>query len=248
MKKTLFLLAILFSTLSFSQRVFEISFRHVPIENMDEFENLEINYWSKVVSDGIKNGQQISWSLHKRLDAGMINFNEDEATHAFVNVFENMDQYLNSIKVWQNAPKILGPDSDRFSTSPISKTLMIQRYIIEDNLDSGEQGSFAIWNYAKPKDLNGFISENSKLWKPYFKNNMKKSDMVAWGVGSRIYPANDNSSTAMTWDIFKTLKGAMSHLSSFSVPDSVLKKSKMNEYNPDGFRYRIIWQTLKRAN
>lgn len=248
MKKIIFIAAILFSMLSFSQRVYEISFRHVPIENMDEFENLEMNYWSKVVSDGIKNGHQSSWSLHKRLDAGMINYKEDEATHAFVNVYENIDQYLNAIKVWQNAPKILGPDSDRFSTSPISKTLMIQRYLIEDNLDSGEEGKYAIWNYAKPDDLSGFISENTKLWKPYFKSHMKTSDMVAWGVGSRIYPANQNSSTVMTWDVFKTLKGAMSHISGLSVPDSVVEKSKMNEYNPDGFSYRVIWQALKRVN
>ena len=248
MKRIVFLLFVFATNLSiYSQRVFEVHYRHVPMENMQEFEDLEMNHWYKVVQDAVNKGNLVSWSFHKRLDAGSIDFDEDTPTHAFVVVFKDVDQYLNSNKIWDNAAAILGADPNRFTTMNMSRTLMRQRYAIADGLGSTENGKYSIWNYAKPKDLAGFLEENSNLWKPFFEKNMKKNGMVAWGVANRIYPQGMDASTVLTWDVFSSLSAAMKHLSNTEIDPQIINKSKMSEYDPDGFRYRVIMQTLKRT-
>ena len=92
MKKILLFVLLAGSLSSYAQGIFEIHYRHVPVENMQEFENLEMNYWYKVVQDAVDKGNLVSWSFHKRLDAGFVDFDEDAPTHAFVLVYKDIDQ------------------------------------------------------------------------------------------------------------------------------------------------------------
>ena len=151
MKKILLFVLLAGSLSSYAQGVFEIHYRHVPVENMQEFENLEMNYWYKVVQDAVDKGNLVSWSFHKRLDAGFVDFDEDAPTHAFVLVYKDIDQYLDGGKVWANASEILGADPSRFSTQEMSETLFRQRYSFFDGIGSSENGKFEVWNYAQPK-------------------------------------------------------------------------------------------------
>ena len=49
MERIVFLLLVFATNLSiYSQRVFEVHYRHVPMENMQEFEDLEMNHWYKL--------------------------------------------------------------------------------------------------------------------------------------------------------------------------------------------------------
>ncbi len=247
MKKILLFVLLLGSLSSYAQGIFEIHYRHVPVENMQEFENLEMNYWYKVVQDAVDKGNLVAWSFHKRLDAGFVDFDEDAPTHAFVLVYKDIDQYLNGGKVWENATEILGADPSRFSTQEMSKTLFRQRYAFVDGIGSSENGQFAVWNYAQPDNLAGFLEENTKLWKPYFQKNMKKLGMVSWGVANRIYPQGQDQSSVVTWDVYSSLGAAMNQLAGTELDPKIAAQSKMSEYNPDGFRYRVIMQTLKRT-
>jgi hypothetical protein len=50
----------------------------------------------------------------------------------------------------------------------------------------------------------------------------------------------------MTWDGFSSIEDALKtlDLSEWTPP----KGSKMNEYDPDGFRLRVIWEQVKYVN
>ena len=92
--------------------------------------------------------------------------------------------------------------------------------------------------------MKGFVSENQELWKPMMEKSIKedKTGLTNWGIGAKIYPMGQDESTVMTWDGYKTLVDAMKALdvSDFTPPS----KSKMSEYDPDGFRLRVIWEQV----
>ena len=80
---------------------------------------------------------------------------------------------------------------------------------------------------------------------PYHKRNIAKGNtgMTDWGMGYRLYPVGQNESTIMTWDGFASLENAMEALdvSDWTPPEG----SKMDEYDPEGFRLRVIWEQVK---
>lgn len=54
-------------------------------------------------------------------------------------------------------------------------------------------------------------------------------------------------STYMTWDHFNSLAYAMKHLAGENVllgGENILEQSNMSEYDPDGFRYRVLFENL----
>ena len=71
-----------------------------------------------------------------------------------------------------------------------------------------------------------FISENQTLWKNYFSSNMKKMNMVNWGVGRHIAPLSQRWSTVVTWDMFESLEDLMKYRIGVGPPTP--SKSKMN--------------------
>ena len=83
-------------------------------------------------------------------------------------------------------------------------------FVDEGSIAKGLGGAIQ-FNFARPKDLNGFIAENKTLWKSHFTKNMDKLGMVNWGVARKIAPRNKNTSTAVTWDMFNTLEDLMNY-------------------------------------
>ena len=105
-------------------------------------------------------------------------------------------------------------------------------------------GKYIQFNFASPKNLAGFISENKTLWKNYFSKNMSKMGMVNWGVGRKIAPTGMNTSSVSTWDMFDSLENLMKYRVGFELPSDVAKKSKMGSYNPDGWKYSPIFNVI----
>tara|TARA_B110000027_G_scaffold27651_1_gene30263 strand:+ start:270 stop:446 length:177 start_codon:yes stop_codon:yes gene_type:complete len=54
-----------------------------------------------------------------------------------------------------------------------------------------------------------------------------------------------NESSVFSWDHYTSLESAMLALSPTDFDGSILSKSKMAEYDPDGFRYRVLVELLK---
>ncbi len=76
---------------------------------------------------------------------------------------------------------------------------------------------------------------------------MSKLGMVNWGVGRKLAPTGMNYSDVVTWDMFDSLENLMKYRVGFSLPSSVANKSKMNSYNPDGWRNQPIFIAIKFA-
>ena len=119
----------------------------------------------------------------------------------------------------------------------------------------GESAKYVIMNYFSPANLEGFVTENLELWKPWFENNMKNNRLKQknWAIGTKIYPSgNQSGSSAITRDGFDSLSDAMEALSyqpmTNSMYTSILEKSKMNEYVPNGFDKRVLYELIKRVD
>tara|TARA_X000001036_G_scaffold44388_1_gene35460 strand:+ start:3101 stop:3853 length:753 start_codon:yes stop_codon:yes gene_type:complete len=244
MKKIFFLSLALFSIIMYGQNVVVIEYRHVSSEHIAEFEAKEMNHWSKVKQNGIDQGHMLASAFFRVADAGRIDDNT-VPTHAFVHVYKDFEQLANSSKVWSNAEEILGMDQSIVSTEDISTTMRIQRYRLIDEILPLREFKYAVWNYAKPKDLNGFVNENLKLWKPYFQKKLGKNGLAGYGILARVYPQGMEQSSILTYDHYTDLASAMKALSPMDYDSSILSKSKMSEYDPDGFRYRVLVELLQ---
>ncbi|MGI9312628.1 MAG: hypothetical protein ACR2O9_03715 [Alphaproteobacteria bacterium] len=244
MKKLFFLSLALFSIVMYGQNVVVIEYRHVSSEHIAEFEAKEMNHWSKVKQNGIDQGHMLASAFFRVADAGRIDDNT-VPTHAFVHVYKDFEQLENSSKVWSNAEEILGMDQSIVSTEDISTTMRIQRYKLIDEILPLREFKYAVWNYAKPKDLNGFVNENLKLWKPYFQKKLGKNGLAGYGILARVYPQGMEQSSILTYDHYTDLASAMKALSPMDYDSSILSKSKMSEYDPDGFRYRVLVELLQ---
>ncbi|MDG1762881.1 MAG: hypothetical protein P8H38_06510 [Flavobacteriaceae bacterium] len=251
MRKIILISGLLISTLVFSQagkklpqNIIQITYVQVEHEDFAEFESRELNHWSKVSDKAIKSGNQVGWAFFRLANAAFI---EDQAspTHAFVNIYKDFKQLADAPEaVWGNAQAVLGIDPNLISTNDLSKTMMIQTYKVVDNIPT-EEFKYAVWNYAKPKNMSGFLEENSNLWKPYFEKKINKDGFAGWGVAARVHPQGMEESSILSWDHYTSLEAAMHALSPTDYDSSILSKSKMSEYDPDGFRYRVLVELLK---
>jgi hypothetical protein len=244
MKNLYFIFLFLFTTFIFSQNVVEIHYRHVPSQHIAEFEAKEMDHWSKVKQNAIDSGDLLATAFFRVADAGLV---EDERTptHAFVLVYKDFDQLAKSNKIWSSAEKVLGMNPSYISTDDISKVMMIQRYKLIDELSPLREFKYAVWNYSKPKDMGGFVNENLKLWKPYFEKRVGKNGLAGWGILARVYPQGMDQSSLLSYDHYTDLSSAMKALSPMDFDQSILSKSKMSEYDPDGFRYRVLLELLQ---
>ena len=244
MKNLFFILFLLFSNLAAAQ-VVTLMYVEVSNENQQRFERLEKDYWSQVAKKAIDDGKMMSWIMLKEISA--------PGTHKylFVNYFENLDQLNQSSSIWN--PEKIGLNIEDIDTNSIKKIVNLEYWKAEGLL--GESAKYLIMNYFSPADLEGFVTENLELWKPWLENNMKKSLLKQknWAMGTKIYPSgNQSGSSAITRDGFDSLSDAMEALSyqpmTNSMYASIVEKSKMNEYVPNGFDKRVIYELIKRVD
>ena len=244
MKNLFFILFLLFSNLAAAQ-VVTLMYVEVSNENQQRFERLEKDYWSQVAKKAIDDGKMMSWIMLKEIST--------PGTHKylFVNYFENLDQLNQSSSIWN--PEKIGLNIEDIDTNSIKKIVNLEYWKAEGLL--GESAKYLIMNYFSPADLEGFVTENLELWKPWLENNMKKNLLKQknWAMGTKIYPSgNQSGSSAITRDGFDSLSDAMEALSyqpmTNSMYASIVEKSKMNEYVPNGFDKRVIYELIKRVD
>ena len=237
MKKLLFILSLLWFNLSAAQ-VVTLMYVEVSNENQQRFERLEKDYWSQIAKKAIDDGKMSSWIMLKEVSVPGVH------RYLFANYFENLTQLTQSASIWN--PEVIGMNLADIETNSIKTIINVEYYKAEAVI--GESAKYAIINYFSPVNLEGFVTEELQLWKPWFENNMKNKNIKQknWAVGTKIYPSgNESGSSALTRDGFDSLSDAMEALSyqpmTNSIYTSVMKKSKMNEYVPNGFDKRVIY-------
>ena len=244
MKNLLFILFLLFSNLSTAQ-VVTLMYVEVSNENQQRFERLEKDYWSQIAKKAIDDGKMMSWIMLKEISI--------PGTHKylFVNYFENLDQLSQASSIWN--PEKIGMNFEDIDTFGIKRIVNVEYWKAEGLV--GESAKYVIMNYFSPANLEGFVTENLELWKPWFEKSIKNNllKQTNWAIGTKIYPSgNQTGSFAITRDGFDSLSDAMEALSyqplSNSVYASIVEKSKMNVYVPNGVDKRVLYEVIKIVN
>ena len=244
MKKLLFVLSLLWFNLSAAQ-VATLMYVEVSNENQQRFERLEKDYWSQIAKKAIDDGKMSSWIMLKEVSVPGVH------RYLFANYYKDLTQLTQEVFIWN--PEVIGMNLADIETNSIKTIINVEYYKVEAAIV--ESTKYAIINYFSPVNLEGFVTENLELWKPWFENNMKNKSIKQknWAVGTKIYPSgNESGSSALTRDGFDSLSDAMEALSyqpmTNSIYTSVMKKSKMNEYVPNGFDKRVIYELIKRVD
>jgi hypothetical protein len=241
MKNLLFILFLLFSNLSTAQ-VVTLMYVEVSNENQQRFERLEKDYWSQIAKKAIDDGKMMSWIMLKEISI--------PGTHKylFVNYFENLEQLNQASSIWN--PEKIGMNFEDIDTFGIKRIVNVEYWKAEGLV--GESAKYVIMNYFSPANLEGFVTENLELWKPWFEKSIKNNllKQTNWAIGTKIYPSgNQTGSFAITRDGFDSLSDAMEALSyqplSNSVYASIVEKSKMNVYVPNGVDKRVLYEVIK---
>ena len=179
---------------------------------------------------------------------------ENGFNYVFAQSADNIDQLLDPKFAWWNNSSIIFSKSEQDSLALLATSFKWTKderhtYVTEDDLPGG--GAYVQFNFGRPVDISGFVSENKALWKPFFKDNMTKLNMGGWGV-SRLLTPNSSSdagrATIMTWDVFKSINDLMKFRIGFTIPKEMQDKSKMSQYMPDGFMFQPIYKVLDYTN
>jgi hypothetical protein len=249
MKKIFFSFLVLFSvSLSFAQAYQVFSMHMVRVEgDLEAFEKVQSIYMQKVAQNAVENGDIAFWAFLKRVTMDNID-NEERMNYLFVQSNNGIDELFSEKNSWwNNASKVLSK-SEQAKVEELSKGFKWTkdaRLVFQDEVSIAKGlGKIIQFNFARPKDLNGFIAENQSLWKNHFDSNMEKMGMVNWGVGRKLAPLNSKWSTAVTWDMFNSLEELMKYRANATLDPMVAEQSKMATINPEGFTAQPIFQPI----
>lgn len=247
MKNNIFFLALtLLFSVSYAQENFIFSIHAVQIEgDLEAFEKVESLYMQKVAQAAVDNGDIMGWSFNKTIHLDNIN-DEENYNYTFIQMSPNIEMLLSEkSNWWMNTAAILSADEQK-EVAELSKKFTWKKdvrvlYHTETSFWDEYDGAVAFqFNFASPKNLDGFIAENKSLWGPYFQENKAKLKMIGWGVATKIHPQGHDWSSVVTWDIFKNLADLYQYRIGVEGLTYPLEASKMAIYNPDGFEDRPI--------
>ena len=247
--KKLFTLLLLFVSISLSAQASQIYSMHfVRVEgDLEAFETVQKTYMQKVAQNSVNKGDISFWAFLKRVTMDNID-DEERKNYLFVQSNSDVEAILSAKNQWWNNASslltkqeqaIVGALSSKFTWTSDSRHIFKDEVSIQKSM-----GEYIQFNFASPKNLAGFISENKTLWKNHFSKNMSKMGMVNWGVGRKIAPTGMNTPSVSTWDMFDSLEDLMKYRVGFELPSDVAKNSKMGSYNPDGWKYSPIFNVI----
>lgn len=251
--KTKILIFVSLLSFAINAQVYQTFSMHaVRVEgDLDAFEKVQSIYMSKVAQNAVDKGDIVFWAFLKRYTLDAID-NEERYNYLFVQSNKDISTLLSEKNSWwNNASKVLSDDeqemvealSGNFTWTKDTRHVFIDEVSIAKGL-----GKVIQFNFARPKNLAGFIAENKSLWKKHFTMNMDKMGMVNWGVGRKIAPIGENTSAVVTWDMFESVEQLMQYrVGNPDIVNPALNKSKMSEYDPDGFYYSPIFVPIKFA-
>ena len=120
-----------------------------------------------LVKKAIDEGKMQAWGMMRKV--GMAG---SEANYLFVNIFKDFEQAANSNSIWDAS--VIGMNNSDIQTTSMREMIGLHYYQIEGAIQGA--GKYSVHNYARPANLEGFVTENLKLWKPFFEKNMKNQN------------------------------------------------------------------------
>lgn len=250
MKKLILIFIALFVTNGIVGQYQVHHYYHVPSDQMSSFIDKEVKYWSVYHKNGIEKGYLNSWSLYQVFGKTA---NPDRLGNVvFVKNYSSLEQLNKMFDMYTDPDMMKGIDADFDEMA--NPDYAVGMYVVREEVSLGGLADVYVVNFGKPENLNGFVTENKNLWGPLFQGLMKSGDtgLISWGVRSTIYPLGSNTNhTVFTYDGFSSLSHALKALENGyldgNIDSSVLEKSNMSEYDPNGFSDIVIYQLVKRV-
>ncbi|MBL31038.1 MAG: hypothetical protein CMC81_07370 [Flavobacteriaceae bacterium] len=214
----------------------------IPSDQIKKFENVETNYSLKVAQDAVDNGVLVWWGLMK-----LFNTKADDYNYMWVNVYKDIDAAVSSKASWWNNSEAVVGVKPGILLDGVKGAKSDRRYYyqIRQQIDSGENGKFVIFNFGNPDNVQNVLASNSKYIIPNFKKNMKKSGMTGWGAGTKITPQGSEYSSFMTYDSFDSMANLMKHLSG---DGAAMKGIEWTKLEPLTFDSRYVLEVISSTN
>ncbi len=206
----LFVLFFLAMSLSASAQIPVLDFRSVPEENIAEFVERETTYWAERAKKAVNEGRLISWRLWRRV--GGMNMDENSYNFVLVNVFADkvaLEKMYATYSAAMASPSQAAKENDTHQLSKsVSSFVMQGRAIAEGS----KTGKFVRVNFAKVSDMEKYLAFETKTWKPFVEDLMKKKKVscVGWNVATLLTPGGTTVPfNAISSDHFDTLGEAI---------------------------------------
>lgn len=206
----LFVLFFLAMSLPSSAQIAAIDFRSVPEENIAEFVERETTYWAERAKEAVNEGRLISWRLWRRV--GGMNMDENSYNFVIVNLFADkvaLDKMYAAYTAAMASPSQAAKENDTHQLSKsVSSFVMQGRAFAEGS----KTGKFVRVNFAKVSDMEKYLAFETKTWKPFIEDLMKKKKVscVGWDIATLLSPGGTTVPfNAISSDHFDTLGEAI---------------------------------------
>ena len=250
MKQVIYIILFSFISVGLMAQYQVHHYYNVPSDQVSNFIDKEVKYWSVYHKNGIEKGYLDSWSLYQVF--GKTTNPDKLGNIVFVKNYSSLDQLNNMFAMYSDPEMMKGIDAsiDEMANPDYS----VGMYIVRAEESIGGLAETYVVNFGKPDNLNGFVEENRNLWKPLFQGLIESEEtgLISWGVRTTIYPLGSNTNhTVFTYDGYSSLSHALKALETSYLDNNVdsvaLEQSKMSEYDPNGFSDIIIYQIVKRV-
>ena len=238
MKKIFFTFLLLMGFVITNAQVVVLHPVKIPSNQTEKFLDVEMNFSSKTAQKAVDNGDLMWWGLLKAF-----NTTSEDYNYMWVNVYKDIDSAVSpKASWWNNAESSVGVKPSILYDG-VSGTEADRRYIYQmrQQINSGEEGKFVVFNFATPDNVEGVLSSNEKYVIPQFKKRMKFSGMKGWGAGTKITPQGSNYASFMTFDAFDTMANLMKHLSG---DGEAAKGFDWSKLEPMTFESRYIFEII----
>ncbi len=212
---------------------------HVPGDQVEKFLDVETNYSRKIAKDAIAKGSLNWWGLMRATNPS----SDDSYNYMWVNVYADIDAAVSeAANWWANSKSVVGvsPDILYDGLSGI-KSDRLYYYQIQQQIETGKNGKYVVFNFASPEDVNAILVNNKEVIIPGFKKNSKKSGMTGWGAATKITPQGSEYASFMTFDAFDTIANLMKHLSG---EGAAIQGMDWESVVPINFESRYVFEVI----
>lgn len=257
MKKISLLLSLFFAfQFNFAQERLALnSFRKVPANKLKTFMQNEAFYWSKVAAILKSKGQITAWAIQVR-SGGMLVSEPNVNTRIGIGSWEN---YENLGKNYAIAEAEVKSKMDHEKLALLEESLKQDKFDFASILTntneliwSDKQPSFkyVVINYSNANNVTQYISEESRIMKPFFEKLMKqgKTKMKGWATTTVLSPSGyEYPYNAYTVDFYDNISDAFTPFNSDDIawPEEM---SSLGQLKTPGFWKRVIWQRVMYLN
>ncbi len=248
MKKYLTILLSFLLSIQFvnSQEVTTHEYRHVPLENMEEYLKRETTYYSKLAENEMKKGNLTYWAILQKVGGDNINETPNVLT---INSFNNMDT---SDIVWGNVDKLFPnvKPEDIHTESLCTRTDIIYlrkiNWVEVENADPDRDFKYVYLTYHNTKNVGKHFEFENNTWAPMVQKAMdqKITTMKGWGNSIVVSPvSNEFPYSSVSYDFYASFHNALTETFSDNMefPEGFFDELHANYVGPRNKQlYRII--------